>query len=79
MKSLYPQGSKTLCITFEYDDSLGSGPPFSVSAKEVEASLKDSFEIKILETTDEVMSNPRLKEEGCERVKQAVLLLEKRS
>jgi thiopurine S-methyltransferase len=39
-----------LVITFEYDQSLKSGPPFSVDADELDRLFKDTYTLALLET-----------------------------
>lgn len=41
-----------LLITFEYDQTLMAGPPFSISAAEVQAHYGDRYEISLISTTD---------------------------
>lgn len=43
------QGAKQLLITFEYDQTLMSGPPFSVPEAEVCAHYKENYHIECLE------------------------------
>jgi thiopurine S-methyltransferase len=79
MISLYPIGSKVLCVTFEYDDSKTSGPPFSVNFSEVDKHLNSYFKIMVIEKYEGDMDNPRLSKEGCNYMIEKVLLLEKLS
>lgn len=42
-----------LLLTFEYDQSTRSGPPFSVTKTEVESHYNDAYDIKVLADTGE--------------------------
>lgn len=43
-----------LLITFEYDQNLIAGPPFSISAAEVNQHYGDRYEVSLVSTTDVV-------------------------
>lgn len=45
-------GSPQLVITFEYDQRLMHGPPFSVNASEIASHYADRYEVKLLEQVD---------------------------
>jgi thiopurine S-methyltransferase len=77
MISLYPKKTKVLCITFEYDDTHTSGPPFSIAPGEVQQFLQSDFNIVVLEEYKGDMDNPRLLKEGCTEMIEKVLLLDK--
>ncbi len=42
--------AKQLLLTYEYDQSVREGPPFSISNEEVHQHYKDSYTIKLLES-----------------------------
>ena len=41
-----------LLVTYEYDQALMPGPPFSISHKEVNQHYKDSYGLSLLSSTD---------------------------
>ncbi len=52
LHSLLCEGARTLLVTFDYDQSLMSGPPFAVSDEEVERLFSSGFELELLERRD---------------------------
>lgn len=50
--AILPTGAKVLLVSFDYDQSQMSGPPFAVSNDEVRRLYTDNFEIERLETVD---------------------------
>lgn len=46
------QKAPQLLITFEYDQNLMDGPPFSIDAQEVNRYYKNEFKLSLLETID---------------------------
>ena len=58
---------------------LAGGPPFSVSPADVQALYGKAFDIKKLESTDAMSSNPRFKASGLTKVSQVTYLLVKKS
>ena len=52
MGALLPAGAVTLLITFDYDQSQMSGPPFAVAPAEVEEIFAAGFEVERLETRE---------------------------
>ena len=65
LTSVLPGLARLLLVTLEYDQSLTSGPPFSVPEAEVRATFGKSYQIdKLLEEeTSEIP--PRFVEAGC--------------
>ncbi|MEM9155558.1 MAG: thiopurine S-methyltransferase [Cyanobacteria bacterium P01_F01_bin.33] len=61
-----------LLVTFEYDQSLMDGPPFSISTEEVKQHYSDSYDLSLLANTD---VEGGLK--GLRAAKQNVWLLER--
>ena len=43
-----------LLVTFEYDQNLMEGPPFSISKKEVNRHYSDSYDLSLIVSTDVV-------------------------
>ena len=64
LASLLPAESPALVISFEYDQSLMDGPPFSVPAAEVHALFDPHFEVTELERVDVIGESPRFVEAG---------------
>lgn len=52
LRSLLRIGTKILLITFDYDQTEMSGPPFAVSGDEVHRLFDEGFAVKHLETRD---------------------------
>jgi thiopurine S-methyltransferase len=61
-----------LLVTYEYDQNLMEGPPFSISAEEVNQHYSDSYDVSLLASTD---VSGGLK--GISAVKENVWLLQK--
>lgn len=53
-----------LLVTLEYDQSIMSGPPFSVPHDEVCQYYQDSYQIELLETNEVVDEQPRWRDKG---------------
>lgn len=64
MKSLTSSSCDMLLITLEYDQSIMSGPPFSVVSGEVKQHYQDDFEIELLEVDEIVDESPRWRKQG---------------
>lgn len=64
-----------LLITLEYDQNKMSGPPFSVSAEEVNALYASSFDIQLLAQHDVLDDQPRFKQRGLSYLVESVYLL----
>jgi thiopurine S-methyltransferase len=75
---LTPAGARVLLVTMAYDESRMSGPPFSVSDSEVEARLRDAFDVERLHAEDALSVNPRFRERGLESLEETVWRLERR-
>ena len=60
-----PGDARILLITLEYDQTLTSGPPFSVNEREVRQAFEEKYQVSKLlkEETDEIP--PRFVEAGC--------------
>ena len=52
MGEILPAGCQTFLVTFEYDQSEMSGPPFSVVQKEVRQVYGTNFSIEVLDSRD---------------------------
>jgi len=71
--TLQKPGAKTMLITFDYDQSEMSGPPFAVSDAEVLELFADGFEIERLETRQVV--NERFSRAGLTAMSESVFKL----
>ncbi|MFA6921271.1 MAG: thiopurine S-methyltransferase [Gallionella sp.] len=73
--SILPPATQILLITFDYPQEEMSGPPFAVSASEVEALYCDCAEVSLLAQTDVLVDNPRFAERGLSRLQENIFLL----
>ena len=64
MKAITPSTCNMLLITLEYDQSVMSGPPFSVFTEEVIQQYADQYEIDQLLDNETVDESPRWREQG---------------
>lgn len=53
-------------VTVDYNQSLMTGPPFSITDEEVQSLYSDHFEIKILHQKDVIEEQQRFKEKGLD-------------
>lgn len=72
---LLPAGARGLLITLEYGTSASSGPPFSVTAPEVRALYEPQVEVRELERSDILDSEPRFRDRGISALYEAVYAL----
>ena len=75
MAAVLPSGSITLLITYDYPQEEMSGPPYSVSAVEVERIYGPSFYIELHRELDGLTSRPRFQAKGLTRLTERVHLL----
>jgi len=61
-----PDHVSLLLVTIEYDQSLMSGPPFSVSSDEVERLYKPHFLVEKLHQKNVINEQPRFKQKGLD-------------
>ena len=76
MAELLPAGARTLLITFDYDQSVSGGPPFSVPSEEIHWLYGDDFEIEHLDTRD--VLNDMFRERGLEEMTESAHVLTRR-
>jgi thiopurine S-methyltransferase len=67
-----------LLITLDYHQSEMKGPPFSVTAAEVETLFAAEWALEDLETRDILVDEPRFRERGLSRLAEQVYLLTRR-
>jgi len=75
MVSILPPATQILLITFDYPQPEMPGPPFAVSAGEVEALYREYAEIRLLAQLDVLAQNPRFQERGLSRLQENIFLL----
>lgn len=76
LRSLQPAGTRTMLITFDYDQSAMDGPPYAVSGDEVGRLFGDAFDIDFLETRD--VLNERFRDGGLSAMTESVFALTRR-
>lgn len=75
---LLAPGAAGLLISFEYPQHLRPGPPFSLPAAAVEASLGAVFELEELERVDIIGESPKFAASGIERLWEVAYRLRRR-
>lgn len=73
MTSILPEGAKILLITLDYPQGEMAGPPFAVSADEVERLYRDFFSMECIAEVDGLTL--RFAERGLSRMQENVFLL----
>lgn len=73
--NILPPAAQILLVTFDYPQSEMSGPPFAVSAGEVEALYSEHADIQLLMQKDVLAENPRFKKRGLTRLQESIYLL----
>jgi thiopurine S-methyltransferase len=73
--SILPPATQTLLITLDYPQPEMAGPPFAVSANEVEALYHERFTIRLLSQLDVLAQEPRFQERGLSRLNESVFFL----
>lgn len=77
MSELLPAEAKVLLLTFEYDQSIVTGPPHSISYTEVRRLFESKFLIERLDSRDLIEKAPRFKSAGLDSFVQSIYLLDK--
>src|SRR5574340_490252 len=73
---ILPPATQILLITFDYPQPEMPGPPFAVSAGEVEALYLGHADVRLLAQLDVLPQNPHFQERGLTRLQENVFLLE---
>lgn len=73
--SILPPAAQILLITLDYPQQEMAGPPFAVSANEVEALYHERFTIRLLSQLDVLAQEPRFQERGLSQLQESVFLL----
>lgn len=72
LASLLPSGAQGLLITLDYPQSQVAGPPFSVSAAEVESLSEGLFDVELLVRHQVLEDNPKFVKNGVESLDELV-------
>lgn len=75
LADILPRGAQLLLITMDYPQTEMQGPPFSVSADEVETLYREYAEVRLLAQLDVLEHNPRFQKRGLSRMQENVFLL----
>jgi len=75
LAGILPPATQILLITLEYPQPEMQGPPFSVSASEVEAFYREHAEVRLLAQLDVLAQNPRFQRRGLTRLVENIFLL----
>ncbi len=78
MARLLPAGSATLLVTYDYPPHEMAGPPYPVTAEEVERIYGPAFRIEPVREFDGLAQRPRYREKGLTRLTERVQLLHRR-
>lgn len=78
MAALLPAGTPVLLVTMEYRQPEMDGPPFAVSAAEVDTLFSAQFDIVRLGVQDILAENPRFQARGLSRLEEQVYRLTRR-
>jgi len=77
MLAILPQGARTLLVTFEYDQSLMTGPPFTVTPDRVHELYSGGAKVELLERIDVLEDNERFKSRGLTSLHENIFMLTK--
>ena len=77
-KSILPDNVKTLLVTFEYEQKVMDGPPFSVNEDELRDLYLDDHEIIMLFKKDVLDEYPQFQAQGLNRLQEKIYLLKPR-
>jgi thiopurine S-methyltransferase len=72
---ILPPATKMLLLTFDYPQREMPGPPFAVSAEEVESLYKGRADIRLLAQHDTLDLNARFRERGLTQLRESIFLL----
>ena len=75
LASLVPATAPNLLITLDYPPEEMNGPPFAVTAREVEALYGEHYDVMLLHSEDCLAREPRFRKKGLTRLVESVFLL----
>lgn len=78
LAELLATNARVLLVTFEYDQSLAEGPPFSVGETEVRELFSSAFSVELLERAGDPETGATLKSRGVDRTFESTYLLIKK-
>ncbi|MFO1406486.1 MAG: thiopurine S-methyltransferase [Steroidobacteraceae bacterium] len=78
LASLLGAGAPLLLVSFEYDPSKMDGPPFAVTADEIQALFDADFDVAELERNEIIGESPRFVEAGLESLHEVAWRLVRR-
>lgn len=78
MMEILPGGARILLLTFEYDQSKMSGPPFAVTPDEVRTLYSDGARVEQIERIDALPGNERFRTRGLTEMYENIFLLTKK-
>jgi thiopurine S-methyltransferase len=73
---ILPPATQILLVTASYPQQEMKGPPFSVSAAEIEALYREHAEIRLLAEHDVLALNPHFKKRGLSQMQENIYLLQ---
>ncbi|MFW2372844.1 MAG: thiopurine S-methyltransferase [Gammaproteobacteria bacterium] len=78
LMAIAPEKASVLLVTLEYDQTMMSGPPFSVTEPALQKLYASCFKIEKLQQLDIIDEQPRFRQRGLEYMIETVYCLEKR-
>ncbi len=75
LADILPPATPILLITLDYPQHEMPGPPFAVSAGEVQALYRGYAEVQLLAEVDAMPQNPRFRERGASRLQENIFVL----
>ncbi len=75
LASILPPTSQILLVTFDYPQSEMPGPPFALTAAEVDFLYREYADIRLLAQIDVLAQNPRFQKRGLTRLQESIYLL----
>lgn len=75
LAGILPPATKILLVTFDYPQAQMPGPPFAVSAIEVETLYREHADICLLGKQDVLAQNPRFQQRGLDSLHENIYLL----
>jgi thiopurine S-methyltransferase len=79
MLKILPDKVQILLVTFTYPQAEMQGPPFSVTAEEVQKLYAQDMNIRLLAEYDVLAENPRFQQRGLSRLHESVYLLQRKT
>ena len=75
MLELVPASTPMLMVTLSYDQNQMKGPPFSVPVDEITKLYLPEYQVKMLQSCEQIDERPRWKERGLESLIESALRL----